>query len=67
MAVPNKKKCLQYLVQYLSYGFLLSSNNQTRPMCLICMDVVSNDSIKPYKLKIYLETKHQENQTLECF
>ena len=52
MAVPSKTKCRQYAVQYLSYRFVLSPNNQTKRMCLICMDVLSNDSMKPCKLKI---------------
>ena len=37
-------------------------------MCLICMDVLSNDSMKPSQLKIHLETKHKEkkNEPVEC-
>ena len=31
-------------------------------MCLICMDVLENDSMKPCKLKIHLETKHKKKK-----
>ena len=69
MAAPGKKKCRQYSVEYLSYGFIPSPHNATKPMCLICMDVLSNDSMKPCKLKIHLETKHKgkKNQPVEYF
>ena len=43
MVVLSKKKSRQYSVQYLSYGFVPSPNNQTKAMCLACMDVLSND------------------------
>lgn len=59
MAAPTKKKCRQYSVEYLSYGFIPSPHNATKPMCLICMDILSNDSMEPCKLKIHLETKHK--------
>ena len=69
MNTPLKKKCRQYSVEYLSYGFIPSKDNETRPMCLICMEVLSNSSMKPSKLKIYLETKHKEkkNEPIQYF
>ncbi|XP_038637238.1 SCAN domain-containing protein 3-like [Scyliorhinus canicula] len=69
MAAPTKKKCRQYSVDYLSYGFIPSPHNATKPMCLICMDILSNDSMKPCKLKIHLETKRKgkKNQPVEYF
>ena len=62
MAVPSKKKWRQYSVQYLFYGFFLVPNNQTKSICLLCTKVLSNDSMKPCKLKIHRETKHKEKK-----
>ena len=69
MAAPSKKKCRQYSTEYLSYGFIPAPQNETRPMCLICMDVLSNDSMKPCKLKIHLEKKHKgkKDKSVEYF
>ena len=58
MTAPSKSKCRQYSTEYLSYGFIPAPQNETKPMCLICMDVLSNDHMKPSKLKIHLEKKH---------
>ena len=56
-------------MEYLSYGFISSPESVTKLMCLICIDVLSNDSMKPSKLKIHLETKHKEekNEQVEYF
>ncbi|XP_076348034.1 protein FAM200B-like [Tachypleus tridentatus] len=69
IAAPSKKKCRQYSVEYLSYGFIPTPHNETKPMCLICMDVLSNDSMKPCKLKIHLEKKHtrEKDKPVEYF
>lgn len=65
----SKKKFRQYSVEYLSFGFVPSPQDKTKPMCLICMDILSNDSMKPSKLKIHLKKKHEEkkNQPIEYF
>ena len=34
--MPNKKKCRQYSVEYLKFGFIESILNKTKPYCLIC-------------------------------
>ena len=69
MAAPSKKKCRHYSTEYLSYGFIPAPQNGTKPMCLICMDVLSNDSMKPSKLKIHLEKKHigKKDKPVEYF
>ena len=33
--MPNKKKCHQYSVEYLKFGFCESILNKTKPYCLI--------------------------------
>ncbi|KAK2709285.1 hypothetical protein QYM36_013075 [Artemia franciscana] len=66
MADPSKKKCQQYSTEYLSYRFIPAPQNETKPMCLICMD---HDSIKPSKLKIHLEKKNigKKDKPVEYF
>ena len=33
--MPNKKKCCQYSVEYLKFGFCESILNKTKPYCII--------------------------------
>ena len=68
IAAPSKK-CRQYSTEYLSYGFIPAPQNETKPMCLICMDVLSNDSMKLSKLKIHQEKKHigKKDKPVEYF
>ena len=34
------------------------TNSEPLPQCVICADLLANDSMKPCKLKHHLETKH---------
>ena len=43
----SKKKCRQYSVDYLKFGFLPSKADKRLPMWLLCNKVWSNDSMKP--------------------
>ncbi|VVC25188.1 Hypothetical protein CINCED_3A024589 [Cinara cedri] len=48
----SKKKCRQYNIEYLKYGFIQSPTNITLPMCLICQKVFSNtETIDSAKLE----------------
>ena len=69
MASAAKKKTRQYSIDYLSYGFNESPQNITKPKCLICLAELTNESMKPIKLRIHLETKHSDkkNKSLEYF
>ena len=69
MTSAAKKKTRQYSIDYLSYGFIESSQNITKPKCLICLAELTNESMKPIKLRIHLETKHSDkkNKSLEYF
>ncbi|XP_068200264.1 zinc finger MYM-type protein 6-like [Palaemon carinicauda] len=55
-----RKKCRQYAVEYIAYGFIESPQNITMPMCLLCMISLSNESMRPCKLKKHLETAHKD-------
>ena len=62
MTSPAKKKCRQYSVEYLAFGFIESPQNTTMPMCLLCMTSLSNESMRPSKLKKHLETAHKDKK-----
>ena len=50
----SKKKCRQYNLDYLKFGFISSLPNKQLPMCLLCSKVLSKDAIKPSKLPDHL-------------
>ncbi|XP_064090858.1 zinc finger MYM-type protein 6-like [Macrobrachium nipponense] len=62
MTSPAKKKCRQYSVEYIAFGFIESPQNTTMPMCLLCMTSLSNESMRPSKLKKHLETAHKDKK-----
>uniref|UniRef100_A0AAY5L8P1 BED-type domain-containing protein n=1 Tax=Esox lucius TaxID=8010 RepID=A0AAY5L8P1_ESOLU len=45
-----------YAEAYLQFGFTVKAD--LRPQCVVCAEVLANDSMKPCKLKRHLETKH---------
>ncbi|XP_043262496.1 SCAN domain-containing protein 3-like [Colletes gigas] len=61
MAQP-KKKCRQYNIEYLKYGFIESPVNNTLPMCLICQKVLSNEAMKPSRLQEHLTKIHGDKK-----
>lgn len=66
----SQLKNRKYNSDYLKYGFIVSKlNNQERPMCVICLKQLSNDSMRPGKLERHLVTLHPEykNKPLEFF
>ena len=49
----------KYNKEYLQYGFTNATvNNQIVPQCVICYKKLSNDALRPSRLKRYLEAKH---------
>lgn len=66
-ALPRKKVRL-YLESYLHYGFI-EGQDGSRPECVICGEMLANDSMKPSKMKRHQETKHQEtiSKSLDFF
>ena len=57
MATPQqaKKKCRQYSVEYLKYGFVSAPHNQYQPICLLYEKVFSNEAMKPSRLLEHLK------------
>jgi len=53
-SVPKKRK---YQDDYLGFGFIKSEKDDSLPLCLICFKVLTNDSMKPSKIKTHMETK----------
>lgn len=56
----SKKKCRQYSVDYLKFGFIESLSDKHLPMCLLCNKVLSNDAMKPSKLQDHLRRCHPD-------
>jgi hypothetical protein len=48
-----------YDKKYLSFGFTFSGDkNKPVPQCVICSEILSNNSMKPYLLERHFNTKH---------
>ncbi|GFS64817.1 SCAN domain-containing protein 3 [Trichonephila clavipes] len=56
----SKKKCRQYSVDYLMFGFIKSVSDKRVPMCLLCNRVLSNHAMKPSKLEDHLRRYHPD-------
>ena len=69
----KKKKVTarRYNEDYLKYGFIKCEKpfENDRPQSVICNNILTNESLKPSKLKRYLETQHAEliDKPLEYF
>lgn len=58
------KKVRKYSQEYLALGFTyVGSEEEPRPQCVLCLEVLSNEGMKPAKLRRHLETKHLESKT----
>ncbi len=66
-APPAAKKLRGYDEAYLQFEFTVTAD--LRPQCVVCAEVLANDSMKPCKLKRRLETKHAgiKNKPAEYF
>ena len=62
MAEKNKKKCRQYSIDYLKFGFIPSPTNQQLPFCLLCNQVFSNEIMKPSRMCEHLTKKHPDKK-----
>ena len=59
----SKKKCCQYHIEYIKYGFIQSPTNESLPMCLICQRVFTNEAMKPSRLQENLFKMRAEKRT----
>ena len=55
---PKKKKCRQYNVEYLKYGFIPAPHNPQMPFCLLCERSFSNEAMKPSRLMEHMKKTH---------
>lgn len=70
--IPSKirKITRKYDPQYINIGFTVTDvNNEPRPQCVICFEILSNHRMKPSLLKRHLSTKHSmlENKHKDYF
>ncbi|XP_066241779.1 protein FAM200B [Saccopteryx leptura] len=67
----KKVSVRRYNDDYLKYGFIKCEKpfENDRPQCVICNNILANESLKPSKLKRHLETQHAEliDKPLEYF
>ena len=65
----SKKKCRQYNVDYLKFGFIPSLSDKQLPVCLLCNTILSNEAMKPSKLQYRLKRCHpdKKNKDLKYF
>lgn len=55
----KKRKYRKYDDSYLDFGFTsIEVNNEERPQCVLCLKILSSESMLPSKLKRHLETIH---------
>ncbi|XP_025192681.1 zinc finger BED domain-containing protein 5-like [Melanaphis sacchari] len=54
-------KVRKYNTEYLQLGFTFAgTEDEPKPQCIICLEILSNESMKPSKLRRHFETKHGE-------
>lgn len=55
------KKIRNYQIEYVKYGFTCTIiNKEPRPLCILCHEILANDSMKPARLERHLKSKHPE-------
>ena len=58
-SVSRSRRKRKYNLTFVQYGFtFITENDEQRPMCLLCNEVLANESLIPMKLKRHLDTKH---------
>ena len=54
-------KTRKYEDEYLKFGFFWTGDQNTpHPQCIFCFQVLSNEALKPSKLKRHFESKHSK-------
>lgn len=68
--VPIKPKKRKYCDEYLNLRFVQAGTDiEQKPQCVLCYEILSNEAMKPAKLRRHLETKHSEfsGKSIEFF
>jgi hypothetical protein len=66
----RRKLMRKYDSSYLKIGFSWNENEEDpRPQCVVCCEVLANESLRPTKLRRHIETKYPDlkNQPLQFF
>uniref|UniRef100_A0A3Q1FH42 C2H2-type domain-containing protein n=1 Tax=Acanthochromis polyacanthus TaxID=80966 RepID=A0A3Q1FH42_9TELE len=66
----RRKTVRRYDSRYQQFGFSwIGTEEEPRPQCVVCGDVLSNESMKPVHLRRHLLTKHPglKDKTLDFF
>lgn len=60
--LKKAKPCFRkYNADYLKYGFVFcGTEDEPLPQCVVCFEVLANESMKPSKLERHLSRKHAE-------
>ena len=68
--MANNKRKRKYVEDYINFGFTsIISAGKEKPQCVVCSEVLSEESMKPNKLRRHLESKHPKlkNKSPEFF
>lgn len=64
ISVKPSAKIRKYNSDYLEIGFTFTGpEQQPKPQCVICYESLSNECMKPAKLRRHFETKHPEHNS----
>ncbi|GFU29901.1 uncharacterized protein TNCV_1686851 [Trichonephila clavipes] len=58
MSSTSKKKTRQYSEKFLKFGFIPAIQDKRIPLCLLCQQFLSNESMKRGRLEAHLKAKH---------
>lgn len=57
--IKRKEVTRKYDSEYLKIGFSWNEDiDDPRPQCIICYEMLANESMRPNKLRRHIETKH---------
>ncbi|GFW85405.1 hypothetical protein TNCV_144501 [Trichonephila clavipes] len=57
MSSVRKKKTRQYSEEYLKFGFIPAVQDKRIPLCLLCQQFLSNESMKRGRLEAHLKVR----------
>ena len=58
MSKISKKKVRQYSNEFLKFGFIPAAHDERSPFCLLCLQTLTNESMKAGRLENHLKAKH---------
>lgn len=66
----RRKVVRKYDIEYLKLGFTWNQDAvDPRPQCVVCFEILANESMRPSKLSRHIETKHSnlKNKSVDFF